>query len=251
MRAVRICAVVLVAGVACSQENGARLFRIHCSLCHGSDGNLVSGVELGHGEFRHATSDEDLVRIIREGIPETAMPSSTLTDAQARLVVNYVHALAMEPTLEGDPARGRGLFEGKGNCRSCHRVRGEGSRLGPDLTEIGSSRRPQELARSILYPEAEIARENRAFRVVTKSGTTVGGRLLNQDSFTVQLIDTQERLRSFVKSDLREFGVVDQSPMPSYLGKLDSQEVADLVGYLTSLKAAERPPAAGRGRGGN
>src|SRR5581483_7878756 len=119
----------------------------------------------------------------------------------------------------------------KGNCRSCHRVGGAGSRLGPDLTEIGSSRRAEDLARSILYPEAEIARENRTFRVITKAGATVSGRLLNQDSFTVQLLDAQEHLRSFLKLDLREFGVVDESPMPSYTGRLDAREVAELVCY--------------------
>jgi putative heme-binding domain-containing protein len=128
-------------------------------------------------------------------------------------------------------------------------VQGEGARLGPDLTEIGSIRRPEDLARSILYPDAEIARENRRFRVVTKTGTTISGRLLNQDSFTVQLLDTQEHLRSFLKSDLREWGIVDESSMPSYLGKLDAQGVSDLVSYLGSLKAPDRPGAAGRGSG--
>ena len=250
MQAARVWALVFAAGALSAQEDGARLFRIHCSLCHGGDGNLAPGTALGSGKFRHASSDAELVKIIREGVPDTAMPASTLTEPQGRLVVNYVHALAIEAVVAGDAGRGKALFDGKGNCRSCHRVQGEGSRLGPDLTEIGSSRRPEELARSILYPEGEIARENRTFRVVTKSGTTVSGRLLNQDSFTVQLLDTQERLRSFVKSDLREFGIVDQSPMPSYQGKLDSQEVADVVSYRASLKASERP-GAGRGRGGN
>jgi putative heme-binding domain-containing protein len=249
MRAVGIWVFVLAAGATCAQEDGARLFRIHCSLCHGSDGNLVPGVELGHGQFRHARTDEELVKIVREGIPNSAMPATVLTEPQSRGVVAYLHALAVEPVGTGDIARGKALFAGKGNCRSCHRIQGEGARLGPDLTEIGSSRRPEDLARSILYPDAEIARENRMFRVVTKAGTTISGRLLNQDSFTVQLLDTQERLRSFLKSDLRESGIVDESSMPSYRGKLDAQEVSDLVSYLGSLKAPDRPGAAGRGRG--
>ena len=240
---------ILMAGALAAQPDGARLFRIHCSLCHGADGNLVIGVELGHARFRRASSDDDLVKIIRGGIPETAMPPSSLTESQARAVVAYLHALAAEPVGAGDAARGKGLFEGKGNCRSCHRIHGDGARLGPDLSAIGSSRKPEDLARSILYPEAEIARENRMYRVVTKSGATVSGRLLNQDSFTVQLLDSEERLRSFVKSDLREYGVVDQSPMPSYQGKLSSQEVADLVSFLGSLQAPTRPEAGRGGRG--
>jgi len=250
MRAVGIWVFVLAAGATCAQEDGARLFRIHCSLCHGGDGNLVPGVELGHRQFRHARSDEELVKIIREGIPDTPMPATTLSEPQARNVVTYLHALEVEPGGPGDAVRGKALFAGKGKCRSCHRVQGEGARLGPDLTEIGSSRRPEDLARSILYPDAEIARENRRFRVVTKTGITISGRLLNQDSFTVQLLDTQEHLRSFLKSDLREWGIVDESSMPSYLGKLDAQEISDLVSYLGSLKAPDRPGAAGR-RSGN
>ena len=193
------------AGVLAAQQDGARLFRIHCSLCHGADGNLVTGVELGHARFRRASSDDDLVKIIRGGIPETAMPPSSLTESQARAVVAYLRALAAESIGAGDATRGKALFEGKGNCRSCHRIRGDGARLGPDLSEIGTGRKPEDLARSILYPEAEIARENRMFRVVTKSGTAVSGRLLNPDSFTVQMLDSEERLRSFVKSALREY----------------------------------------------
>jgi putative heme-binding domain-containing protein len=251
MPAAGILLFILATGALGAQEDGARLFRVHCSLCHGGDGNQISGIELGRAQLRHASSDADLVKIMRQGIPDTAMPASNLTESQALAVVGFLHTLAAVPAGSGDAARGRVLFQGKGNCQNCHRIHGEGARLGPDLTEIGTSRRPADLERSILYPDAEIARENRMLRVVTKAGATVTGRLLNQDSFTVQILDTQERLRSFVKSDLREWAVVDQSPMPSYEGKLTPEETADLVSYLESLKAPERPGAPGRGRGGN
>lgn len=251
MRAAAICLWILTAGALCAQEDGAHLYRVHCSLCHGGDGNQITVVELGRGQFRHATSDADLVRIIREGIPDTAMPATSLTESQARAVVGFLRALAAGSVGAGDAAAGKAWFEGQGNCRSCHRIHGDGALLGPDLSEIGSSRRPEDLARSILYPDAEIARENRTYRVVTKAGDTVTGRLLNQDSFTVQLLDTQEHLRSFVKSDLREFGVVDRSPMPPYAGKLTPRETADLVSYLESLKAPDRPGPPGGRRGGN
>ena len=61
------------------------------------------------------------------------------------------------------------------------------------------------------------------------------GRLLNIDSFTVQMLDSKEQLRSFMKSDLRDFGFV-ASPMPSFKGRLSGQEIADVVSYLVSLK---------------
>ena len=52
----------------------------------------------------------------------------------------------------------------------------------------------------------------------------------------MQLIDQQERLRSFDKADLREFTVLTESPMPAYGDQLSTQELADLLAYLVSLK---------------
>jgi hypothetical protein len=75
----------------------------------------------------------------------------------------------------------------------------------------------------------------RTYRVTLADGEDVNGRLLNHDSFTVQLIDTDDRLRSFVKDELREHGFA-ASPMPSYRDTLTAPEIADLVSYLTSLQ---------------
>lgn len=145
----------------------------------------------------------------------------------------------------GDAERGKAIFEGKGNCESCHRIKGVGARTGPDLSEAGA-RRPEQLQTKLINPDAEINTANRPYRVVLKNGATVNGRLLNLDTFTIQMIDDKENLRSFVKSDLRSFMFVDKSPMPSYRGKLSDQEIADLVAYLSSLRP---PPGQGRGRG--
>jgi quinoprotein glucose dehydrogenase len=156
--------------------------------------------------------------------------------------------------IQSDAARGKAVFDStKGNCLSCHRVNGNGSPVGPDLSEEGIARpvggpgpgllgtsagNVKGLETSILDPDAEIAIANRSVRVTSKDGTTITGRLLNQDNFTVQLIDSQGKLRSFMKSDLRESTVLSKSPMPSYKGKLSDQEVADLVAYLLTLKGA-------------
>jgi putative heme-binding domain-containing protein len=146
--------------------------------------------------------------------------------------------------LTGDSTRGQTIYEGKGNCQSCHRIKAVGSRTGPDLSEI--ARTPQQILTKLLTPDAEINAANRPFRVTLKNGTVVNGRLLNEDTFTVQLIDDKENLRSFVKSDLREYVFVEKSPMPSYKDKLSSQELADVVAYLGTL----RPPPGRGGRGG-
>ena len=111
--------------------------------------------------------------------------------------------------------------------------------MGPDLTEVGVVRRAVELERSLIEPGAETQPENRFVRVVTRDGAVVTGRLLNHDTFTVQLIDSKERLLSFEKSGLKEFRFLDESPMPSYRGKLSQEELADLISYLVSLKGID------------
>jgi putative heme-binding domain-containing protein len=136
----------------------------------------------------------------------------------------------------GNETAGAAIVAGKGNCQSCHRIFGKGSRLGPDLSDIGSLRKPEQLEASLLDPSAEILPENRFYRVVTRDGTAVTGRLLNLDTFQVMMLDPKEQLRTFSKSDLREHGFADGSKMPSYRSTLSRQELADVIAYLLTLK---------------
>jgi len=251
MRASTVCLLafagaMLTGGVLLAQHNtaqdiddGARVFRNTCANCHGPDGNEVAGIDLGRGIFRRAKTDQDLVQIIRSGVPGTAMPASDMPVAQAEQIVAYLRSVAStkrSTSAAGDPDRGRALFDGKGSCATCHRVNGVGSRVGPDLSNVGQLRRAIELETSVVDPGKEIFYTNRTYRVVTKDGQTITGRLLNLDSFTVLMIDSKEQLRSFEKANLRDFGILDTSPMPSYKDKLSTQELADVVSYLVSLK---------------
>jgi cytochrome c oxidase cbb3-type subunit III len=225
-------------------EDGGRVFQNSCANCHGPDGNEVAGIDLGRGQFRRPMTDQDLVQIIRTGIPGTPMPASNFPQEQAERVVAYLRSVATSKqsvSAVGDAVRGKALFEGKGACATCHRVAGTGSRLGPDLTNIGQLRRAVELERSLVDPDAEVLGNNRFYHVTTKDGVTTTGRLLNLDTFTVQLLDSKEQLRSFVKSDVRDHGFVEKSTMPSYKEKLNAQELADLVSYLVSLKNKVAP----------
>ena len=218
--------------------DGERAFRNNCANCHGPDGDQIAGIDLGRGRFRRQMSDDDLVRIIRTGIPNTPMPATSMTVEQAQKIVAYLRsraATAKTGTIAGDAVRGKALFEGKGSCTSCHRVAGVGSRVGPDLTTIGMTRGAADLERSLLDPDADVQPNNRFYRVVLRDGTTIDGRLLSHDTFTVQLLDTREQLRSFSKSDLRQSGFI-KSPMPSSRGTLSAQELADVVSYLASLR---------------
>jgi putative heme-binding domain-containing protein len=246
----RVCSLLALASAALAQhsytpadvEDGGKLFRANCVGCHGAEGNLVPGIDLFHGKFHRAASDDDLVNTVRTGIPGTPMPPGNYTEFQAATIVAYLRSMAATGRgsgVAGNPERGKALFEGAGGCVMCHRVGDTGSRVGPDLSAIGSLRRPANIEKSILDPDAEILPQNRFYRVVTSDGTVVTGRLLNRDTFSVQLIDSNERLRSFSIPNLREHGFVEKSAMPSYANKLNTQQIADLVAYLGTLKGIE------------
>jgi cytochrome c oxidase cbb3-type subunit 3 len=225
---------------AADVEDGGRVFQNVCANCHGPDGNQVAGIDLGRGQFRRPLSDQELGQIIKNGIPGTPMPASNFSEEQTDRIVAYLRSVAsskQSASAAGDAARGKALFDGKGACATCHRVGANGSRLGPDLSNIGQLRRSVELERSLIDPNAEVLGNNRFYHVTTSDGTTTTGRLLKIDTFTIPLLDSKEQLRSFAKSDLRDHGFADKSPMPGYRDKLSSQELADVVSYLVSLKS--------------
>jgi putative heme-binding domain-containing protein len=195
---------------------------------------------LASGQFRRATSDDELVRIITGGIAGTSMPPSKFSEIDAGMIVAYLRSLATvgsaDTAIAGDAVRGKGIVEGKGQCLTCHSVGESGGRGGPDLSAIGALRRRVELETSILQPSAEIREENRPARAVMRDGTTINGRLMNQDTFSLQILDSKEQLLSIPKSALRSYELLTVSPMPSYRDKLAMQEIADVVSYLASLK---------------
>jgi putative heme-binding domain-containing protein len=142
-----------------------------------------------------------------------------------------------DETLAGDAGRGKALVESSG-CFDCHRIDQQGSRLGPNLSRIGSRRTPVRLRQALLAPDEEVVPDNRFVRIVTKDGTTVTGKLLNQDAISVQMMNPKEELKTYLRSNLREYTIIDKGLMPSVEGKLNPQQVADIVSYLSSLKGS-------------
>ena len=137
-------------------------------------------------------------------------------------------------TPAGDASRGKALVESSG-CFDCHRIGDRGSRLGPNLSDIGSRRTPPRLQQALVAPDEEVLPENRFVRVVTKDGSTITGKLLNQDAISVQLINPKEELKTYLRANLGEYTILDKGLMPSVQGKLTDQQVADIVTYLRSL----------------
>jgi putative heme-binding domain-containing protein len=226
-------------------EEGEKLFFSNCANCHGVNGDSIPGVRLASGSFRRASNDNELTKIIQNGIPGTPMPPSNYNDFQAAFIVAYLRTMAgAAPDTNllrgsGDAERGKAIFESKGQCLNCHRVQGRGSFLGPDLSEIGSERRVASLESSLVTPDDDIRVDNRTVRIKKADGTSIVGRLLNQDTYRLQIIDSNGRLMSLEKSGLASFEIMKTSLMPSYAGKLTTQESADVVTYLAGLKVAK------------
>jgi putative heme-binding domain-containing protein len=221
-------------------ETGFILYNANCITCHGANGDSVTGVNLRSGQFRRVSSDADLNRLIQTGIPGTAMPPGRYSTAELAGLVAYIRSMREFDTrpARGDARRGQALFEGKGGCTKCHRVNGKGSRSAPDLSDIGAVRAADALERSVIDPTGSMLPVNRSVRAVTRDGKVITGRRLNEDTYTVQLIDAQDRLVSLAKSDLREYTIIKTSPMPSYKNELSPAELDDVVTYLRTLKGS-------------
>jgi putative heme-binding domain-containing protein len=220
-------------------EAGQRLYGPQCQVCHGANGDGGPGIDLKLGRFRRASSDQDLARVITSGVQGTGMPAFVLRPEELVSIVAFIRAgfdPASASVRVGDAARGRELFAGRADCANCHRVNGNGPRLAPDLSDIGSIRTLAALQRALLTPDAALLPIHRPVRVVTKDGRTLRGRRLNEDTYFVQIIDEQEKLLSLAKADLRELVVETSSAMPSYQNRLTEDELADVIAYLVSLK---------------
>jgi putative heme-binding domain-containing protein len=239
----------LLAGIAWGQGDdasaGERLFHLHCADCHGVDGAGGRGPDLTRGAYRHGSTDDALLQTIAKGVAGTPMPATSLPDPQLRHIIRYIRALtgAFRQPVSGNAAVGEKLFRGKGICTKCHMVRGEGGNLGPDLTYIGSLRSPAHLRTSILAPEKEIDPQYWSVDAVANDGTAYSGIRLNEDTYIIQIIDTNENLRSLAKNDLRSLTIVKgKSRMPSYTGVFTDSELDDVVAFLYSLERTQKLP---------
>jgi putative heme-binding domain-containing protein len=180
------------------------------------------------------------------------MPPNNIGSGNLVALVAYLHAMHDFKTKRvalGEARNGRGIFEGKGGCMDCHRVNGQGSHLALDLSDVGSIRTPGYLEDALLDPKSADFPQHRFIRAVTRTGAVITGRRINEDTLTVQIMDSSERLVSLTKDDLKEYAIDKDPRMPSFRDKLTESERADLIAYLVSLKGPANG-GGGRGRGG-
>lgn len=222
---------------------GQKVYNTVCVACHGPAGNAIGNVDLRRGPLPRAATDDALRAVITQGFPQSGMPGFKFEPAELNGLVAFIRsgldaAPAAGAVAVGDAARGRLVFETRGKCLECHRVFEAGNFMGPELTEIGRVRSPASLQKSLVDPTGNMQPINRPVRAVTRNGAVITGRRLNEDLFTVQLITNEGKLVSLVKPELREWTVSTTSSMPSYRDTLSESELADVVGYLVSLKGA-------------
>ncbi|MBK5295802.1 MAG: c-type cytochrome [Vicinamibacteria bacterium] len=237
---------------AADLEGGAKAYTTYCARCHGLDGSGGMGPPLARPRLRRAADDTAIIDILVNGIPGTAMMAAwSLSEREITQVTSYVRSLGRRPAeaLPGDPARGHAVYA-RAACATCHIVGGDGSGLGPDLTDVGTRRGSAFLRESLLDPGA--ARPERAVpyepyaypayvivRAQPRGGAEVTGVRVNEDTFTIQIRDQQGRLHSFRKADLQRLQPVpEMSLMPSYRDTLNRAEINDLVAYLMMRRAA-------------
>jgi cytochrome c oxidase cbb3-type subunit 3 len=240
-----IAGLLLGAGLASAQSQsedlagGERLYRTQCGYCHGPRGEGGRGATLARPRLPHAPNAQAMSQVIENGIPGTEMPGFWFTPREISQLVAFVQSLGHVPAqkIAGDPAPGETLYAGKGACYSCHTVNGRGGALGPDLTDIGARRSPSYLRESLIEPEAAVPDGFLQLELVTRDGRRIKGVRLNEDTFSIQILDLDGNFHSFFRSELRELNKQPgKSPMPSYKAALTSSELDDLIAYLDSLR---------------
>ncbi len=243
-----------LAGDPNAAHAGEYEFRINCAFCHGLGARGGGrGPDLTKARKKHATSDAAIFQIISAGIPGTAMPANGtngqgvgMTDDEIWQLVAYIRSVEVKASTapSGDPARGKDLFYGDANCSGCHMVDGKGGRLGPDLTSVAETRTVDTLVDSVRNPSRRLApglteptkefpQEYETVTVVTSDGAVIKGVALNEDAFSIQMMDQGERIRMFEKDKLRSFTKSRDSLMPAYSPSLLSdKDMQDILAFL-------------------
>jgi putative heme-binding domain-containing protein len=221
---------------------GMGAYRVRCADCHGIDARGIRSPDITQVWARGRT-DAALFRTIRSGVPGTEMPAFAAprtSDTDIWRILAYVKTLA---AAEGEPARGSadsGATLFTTNCLACHRVGDRGGRIGPDLTRIGVSRARAALARQIRGNMPDFRTGYEPVTLTTADGHQIRGVKKNEDLFSVQVMDTSERIQGYLREDMRSVTNDKQSAMPGFgTERLSDAELDDLLAYLTSLQGTE------------
>jgi cytochrome c oxidase cbb3-type subunit 3 len=218
------------AAIAAGQER----YETACGGCHGATGKGGRGPRLvGVKRLKDAT-DKKVFDTIKQGVQGTPMPPFSLPDTQIWQLVSFVrnlNATAIDQDVSGDIATGETLFFGTASCSQCHMIRGRGGLLGPDLSDIASSRSLEAIQESIKAPSALIQPGYAGVSVVAQDGQRVSGILKNESSYSIQIQDAEGNFHFYSKRDLKELVRRRKSLMPN--PSLSERELQDVLAFLS------------------
>ena len=246
---------------------GKTLYDQHCTACHGANGGAgdrAPAIVSAATSMRGQRSDAQLMAIVKNGIPGSAMPAwnNRLSDGDISTIGAFIHAMrgtALDNPLPGDVARGEAVFWGKGQCATCHAISGRGSVIGPDLGNIAAERKSTAISDALTKAEHRVYGDGgvhlptpppmdyEPVQVVTRAGRAIDGVMRNQDAWSVQFIGMDGKLYSFDRAQLRKVTIKPGGIMPTdYDKRLSPEEFRDLLAFLTR-QGTKPPPAAGGG----
>lgn len=228
-------------------SRGQATFSASCAGCHGLDargGERAPGI--ANSPRVQRMTDTELSALISNGVPGTGMPPfASLGADQIREVTAYLRTLqgkSAVQTLPGDAASGKAIFTGKGECSSCHMMRGEGGFAGPDLTTFGATRAAKDILEFLTNPNRIPDPAYKMAVATLRNGSRLSGTVRNEDNFSIQLQTSDGAFHSLTRSDLQKLEYSAQSMMPSNYGqRLSAAELNDLVSYVISVGRTTKP----------
>jgi cytochrome c oxidase cbb3-type subunit III len=215
---------------------GKSIFELRCATCHGLDGlGGEHAPDISRRPDVKARSDQALLTLIHDGIPQGGMPGFTnMGKEDAQAVVAYLRFLqgkSAVDSLPGDTVRGKDLFFGKAGCSACHQIGGQGKFVAGDLSGFARDHPADEIREAILKPDET---QQEAATAVTRDGRTFSGIIRNEDNASLQLQDGDGRFYLLMKSSLVSVQRKTGNPMPvDYGQRLSTNEVDDLVSYIS------------------
>jgi putative heme-binding domain-containing protein len=256
-------------GDAKAIDEGRETFNQTCTLCHGPDGAAGEmGPALGAPGRRYAqATDAQIFEAIKNGIPGTQMPASraVLRDEDIWKVAAYIRGLrgtAIDAPAPGDAALGEQTFWGKGECGNCHVVKGKGGLVGPDLTNLAGTRKTTSIVDALTKPLHRVFGDGGAIpkilipnttyqpvRVTAADGKPITGVLKNEDSYSLQVMGTDNQLHMFERAKVKVVYETKTLMPTDYDKRLAPDEFKNLLAYLTRLHVPAPPPPTGRGGG--
>jgi putative heme-binding domain-containing protein len=217
---------------------GMGLFRSRCADCHGVDARGVRSPDLTQ-VWSSGRSDDGLFRTIKNGVPNTEMPSNPrMFDHEIWQVLAYLKTLAAPAPSDpprGNAENGQRLF--RVHCASCHRVNNAGGRLGPDLSRVGVGRARDAMVRRIRGASEDFGPGYAPVTLTQANGQTIQGVKKNEDNFSVQIMDTRERIQGYERDKMKAVTDDTRSAMPVFgTDRLNESDLDDIVRYLQTLR---------------